>query len=446
MSNETDNADLFYINSIFSTDWVASEGAHFQRIKLGLGADGAFDGDVHEFNPLPTSLSRQSADAFGRLRVSETTTLLDIKHTNDKNPTIVDEVVNATATSVHSTTNASVLMSTAASGDYVIKQTFQRAPYFAGKSQEIYVTFDNFSNETNITKRVGYFNSSTVAPYTADLDGIFLESDGSEYYLCIYKTGIQTLKLARSSWDDPLDGTGPSGVTIDFTKSNILNIDFEYLGVGGVRFTFVKGFSKHTAHIYNHASVGDSTYMTDSNHSIRYEIRQTGVGSGSLEMICSTVGTEGSVKQIGYDGTINQGINNTDADSTANTYALCGIRQASGKENIYVHIADVSVLSSTNDNFLWSIIRNPTVAGTFTFSAADGIEGAVASGNTNIVTNGSVLLSGYGSSNTSINFEYDTSIHLGTAIDGTHDEFILCVRPLGTNANFYGAINWLEQL
>ena len=25
MSNETDNADLFYINSIFSTDWVASD-------------------------------------------------------------------------------------------------------------------------------------------------------------------------------------------------------------------------------------------------------------------------------------------------------------------------------------------------------------------------------------------------------------------------------------
>ena len=60
MSNETDNADLFYLDSIFSTDWVPSEGAHFQRVKVGLGSDGNFDGDVSSSNPMPVSIAAGS--------------------------------------------------------------------------------------------------------------------------------------------------------------------------------------------------------------------------------------------------------------------------------------------------------------------------------------------------------------------------------------------------
>lgn len=38
-----------------------------------------------------------------------------------------------------------------------------------------------------------------------------------------------------SGWDDPLDGTGSSGMTIDLTKLNVWGIQFQYLGGGAIR-------------------------------------------------------------------------------------------------------------------------------------------------------------------------------------------------------------------
>jgi len=43
--------------------------------------------------------------------------------------------------------------------------------------------------------------------------------------------------VAQSSWNgDKMDGTGPSGVTLDPTKGNIWRIDMQYLGFGTVQF------------------------------------------------------------------------------------------------------------------------------------------------------------------------------------------------------------------
>lgn len=243
-------------------------------------------------------------DAFGRQRVSQVTSLLDVKHQNDKTPDVVDEQIIGSSTSTHSAANGSVTMSVNADAEAVIRQTFQRVPYFPGKGQQFYFTFDNFVNETNIIKRVGCFHSNTTSPFDSDIDGIFLESSGSDYTVNVYKNGTATASISRADWDDPMDGTGPSLQTIDLSKSQILTIDYEYLGVGYVRFSFVIDGVIYQFHRYNHSNVGNSTYMTHSNQPIRYEIRQAGAGSGSFEMICATGGSEGSINTLGVDGTL----------------------------------------------------------------------------------------------------------------------------------------------
>lgn len=45
-----------------------------------------------------------------------------------------------------------------------------------------------------------------------------------------------TYKVARSAWDDPLDGTGRSGINLDFTKLNVFYIQYKYLGAGAINF------------------------------------------------------------------------------------------------------------------------------------------------------------------------------------------------------------------
>ncbi len=41
--------------------------------------------------------------------------------------------------------------------------------------------------------------------------------------------------VTQDNWDDPLDGTGASGMMIDFTKINVFYIQFQYLGGGAIR-------------------------------------------------------------------------------------------------------------------------------------------------------------------------------------------------------------------
>lgn len=43
-------------------------------------------------------------------------------------------------------------------------------------------------------------------------------------------------EVPRSSWDDKLDGTGTSGLNIDFTKGNVFDIQYQYLGFGAINF------------------------------------------------------------------------------------------------------------------------------------------------------------------------------------------------------------------
>ena len=56
-------------------------------------------------------------DAFGRLRTSSITSLLEYKHVHNKLPLLINEVTAGTATSVYDAKNAQVVMSTSANND-----------------------------------------------------------------------------------------------------------------------------------------------------------------------------------------------------------------------------------------------------------------------------------------------------------------------------------------
>ncbi len=44
-----------------------------------------------------------------------------------------------------------------------------------------------------------------------------------------------TTTVTQANWDDPLDGSGNSGMTIDQTKLNVFFIQYQYLGAGAIR-------------------------------------------------------------------------------------------------------------------------------------------------------------------------------------------------------------------
>jgi hypothetical protein len=395
-------------------------------------------------------------DAFGRLRVSQISTQLDIKQIHDAAPLFYDTELIGTGLATYDNTNACSDLSTSANADAVIKQTFQRSNYQSGKSHQMFMTFGDFHTQTNITKRVGYFTSNTTTPFDSDKDGFFLENANGTVTFQTHKTGTQTNSLARANWDDSMDGTGASGIDLDFTKTQIVMFEFEWLGVGICQMSFVVDGQIHVAHTFKNANNLSDVYMSSPNSCLRYEIRQTGAGSGTFKQICSTVGSEGSLNEIGKILSDNLGSSIVNANAVANTYALLGIRLSTTDADASIDLLDINAIALTNDSFLWKIILNPTVDGTFNYSGITNSVCEIAKGDTsgnpstNTVTNGTLLASGYivasgGASSGQLNTTISNAIRLGMSIAGVSDEIVLAVQPLAVNLDITGSISWRER-
>jgi len=225
-------------------------------------------------------------DAFGRLRVSQPFTLFDSNHRFDDN----ELWSTATATSGTATFNSAQglvdLAVTAASGSEVVRETTKVFAYQPGKSLLILSTFVMSAAKTNLRQRIGYYGAA---------NGYYLEQNGTTVSF-VERTSVSgalvNTAIAKASWNvDKMDGTGPSGITLDLTKAQILFMDLEWLGVGTVRMGFVIDGNFYVCHKFHHANLIASTYITTASLPIRYEITNTGATSGAstLKQICSSV-------------------------------------------------------------------------------------------------------------------------------------------------------------
>jgi len=296
-----------------------------------------------------------SIDAFGRWRTSEQFTLFDSKMLYDKAPDFYDEVTNGTATS--NWANSKVTMTVSANNDYVIRQSKVRLTYQPGKSQLVILTGLIGGAAADTVSRLGYFNSSIVAPHTADFDGLYFEQAAGVVTINQRRNGADTGTVAQASWNvDTLDGNGPSAITVDWTVPQIFFMDFEWLGLGRVRFGLVIDGIPVVCHAFNNANSLASAlqpYMISPNHSVRYEIRSTG-GTSSLEQVCSSVQSEGGFNPNGTDRSYDLGIGpgqQVDADTAGTLYACIGIRLKTTHLDAAIDVLKLSTLCDSGYEF-----------------------------------------------------------------------------------------------
>jgi hypothetical protein len=134
-------------------------------------------------------------------------------------------------------------------------------------------------------------------------------------------------------------------------------------------------------------------------------------------------------------------------------YAIMGIRLKTSHIGATVKLINASLSEhSGNKLFEWKLLLNPTVAGTFTYvdvpqSAIQTAKGATA----NTVTGGYKLAGGMGASGVKGDAgmqQLENAIRLGSFIDGTVDEMVLAVSPVGgtINLDIEGGLTWRELL
>ena len=109
-------------------------------------------------------------DAAGALPVSQKTVLGNYVQDKDNLPLLLHRIGTGTQTY-----SAGVVDMAVTAGQYAVCQSYKRHLYLAGKSQLEEITFINFEPQVDVVKRVGYWSSSTVAPYSTNFDGFYIE-------------------------------------------------------------------------------------------------------------------------------------------------------------------------------------------------------------------------------------------------------------------------------
>jgi hypothetical protein len=393
-------------------------------------------------------------DAFSRLRISNPKTVFDSKQLHDKLPLFWDEELGGSATSVHVPSDAMTDMSvTASSSDFAIRQTYIRFNYQPGKSQLILLTAAQMASQTGVTKRLGAFTDDGSGNNLTPNNGIFFQSNGSDVFWNIAKNGSITENIARSSWNvDPLNGTGPSGLNVDFNNALIYFIDYSWLGVGSVRVGVIINEIMYLAHIFRTSNVGTSVYMSTPNLALRYDIQSDGAGAGSMDHICSTVISEGGQEATGITRSASRGASVFQTQNDTDIYPLITIRLKAGREDISVSPVNISAILTSNADYRWVLIVNPTVAGTdaasFVSVSNSSVEYDISRDNTNKLTGGEEIATGYidkGQKAQISSAIEDAIFKLGSSITGVRDELVLAVQPvIGANENFFGSITWRE--
>ncbi len=240
-------------------------------------------------------------DSFGRLRTSEPQAVFDSTFQYDKQPILWNEGLTGGGTATHVPAHSAVDLVVSSDGDEVIRQTRSYHRYQPGKSQLILTTFVMDGTVASMVRRTK--TSGSVVPNS----------------------------VAQASWNiDHMDGTGPSGDTLDFTKGQVFFIDLEWLSLGDVLCGFVIDREMVPAHLFRNVNNLAVPYMTTANLPVRYEITHTGGnarervgyfnadngiyfettgGTGTLKQDCCSVMSEGGVEnESGFPSSASTGI------------------------------------------------------------------------------------------------------------------------------------------
>ena len=309
------------------------------------------------------SASSTAFDAFGRMRTSSPLTLFDSSHRYaDNNLWSTASGVSGSG-SFNQNQGLVELNVTNASGSFVTRETTKVFAYQPGKSLLNLNTFVMSSAKTGLRQRVGYFGAD---------NGMYLELDDSTLSFVerslVNGTPVTETRVSQTNWNgDKLNGTGPSGITLDITKAQILWMDIEWLGLGSVRMGFVINGKFILCHTFHHANIIDSTYITTASLPLRYEIANTAATSGpsKLKQICSSVISEGGYELRGLQQAVSADVTAPyNLITAANTdYPVITIRLKSTRLDAIVILTALSILPASAGNFKWKVVASGATSG-----------------------------------------------------------------------------------
>jgi len=319
-----------------------------------------------QYNILDTEVTVKDSpnlDAFSRLRVSNPLTIFSNQFTYDLSPLVFEEVTTDPAKCVvtHSSTDRLAILSIGSNlsqGDYIYMQSYEYIPYQPGRSQLVFITFNMFPNGTVNN------DSLKFAGLSDGTNGFEFQYDGgmiSPAFTIYSQSSAGTQIVLQANWNlDKLDGSGPSGATLDLRKVQILVIDFQALYVGRVRMGFdIDGTIVYCHEFLNANSTLVYPYIQTANLPVRAGMQALIAGlTDDMYFICCSVASEGGsedAQRFGYNFTAS-----LPTFATTNTYRhIMSVRPKTTFNSITNRtkfvLSDIEVINTGNRPAQWYI-------------------------------------------------------------------------------------------
>jgi len=398
---------------------------------------------------IPVSIGGTNLDAFGRVRVSEPFTLFDSSHRYSDN-NLWSTGTTGTAAATFSANEGLVNLTVgSANNDEVVRETIKVFAYQPGKSLLVMSTFVMGAAKAGLRQRVGYYGSA---------NGFYIEREGSSAYFVERSSvtgAVVNTQVPQAEWNqDTLDGNGPSGLTLDLSKSQILYMDIEWLGLGTARMGFIIDGVFVPAHNFNHANLTTTTYITTASLPLRYEMKNTAATSGAstLKQVCSTVISEGGFALTGLQQAIGTPITTPTSLATAGTYyPVVSLRLKTTRLDAIIVLTAASILALTNNvNYEWRLVASGTTTGG-TWVSAGTNSGAEYNITGTSFTGGRILASGYtqGSNQGATTIDILKQALFANQLErngitGTPFELTLVAAASSNSATIHASLDWEE--
>jgi hypothetical protein len=405
--------------------------------------------------------------AFGRLRTAEANTLFDAQQEYGLNTrSIWDAAANGTLATASSNGSASSggnevgpadantgmtpITVTATDTHYAVLQSRQYVRYIPGKGHLIYVT------------------------------GVFAAGSGSTAAIVLRTStsgsAVDTT-VQQVDWsEDSFDGTGQSGITIDFTKVQVLVIDAQMLYSGRARIGFDIDGVLHYAHYFkiaNNQSVptlktfnlpvraegrtgaSSTTFRFgyfDSNNGIFVETTRTTKG-GTAYLTCCSVQSEGGKEARGLLRSASNGITTIAVTTRRPVLSIRPKATFNSRTNRgHIELLNALLRATTNDSYFEIVYGGTLTGASFSSVHADSVtEFDVAA---TAIADGVTIFNGFAVSGTGsgalltsgdIDIRMPLTISQIDALTTTQNIIsVVCTSVSGTS-NITSALNWHEQ-
>lgn len=393
-----------------------------------------------------------SIDAFSRWRVSNPVLLLAATFEDDAQTLVFESAVTATGTATHLPNESLMRLRAPANGDDALVQSRQYFAYRTGQSQLALLTFVAPTATAGVNYEVGYGDTS---------NGIFLRVEGTTVNFTKRSSTSGSpvdTDVPQASWNlDALDGTGPSGLTLDLDGvAQILVIDLQWLGVGRVRIGFDIGGLVIYAHEFLWANIAGSTtaYMATARLPVRWYIQNVSGGAVNYDMkaICGTVQREGTEPEPSHTFGVDIGDAAYGAPVTG-LMSILAVRVDPNNPRVALIPNEVHFLVTGTDPVRWRLVLNPTLGASLSYADADSGSLVEFSTDNQTVTGGTVIATGFaaagaaGNRGTFQGHSVAQSLPASSDIAGTtQDQYVLAVESLGGSGttDMFAAIEWLE--